>query len=544
MTPTTEYDVLSYHFPVARTFAEEGQITFQANNVYGNMPFGAELFVTWGMILLHDSFFGAMAGKTFLALTTLLTALGIYSFGKRFFSESVGIVAFLIYATIPWIFYVSTSGLIDSVVGMYVFFALYTLFLHKRLSPGCVVLSGLLAGCAVGCKYPAILFISFPLFVFIVWKAMLDAKTLESWDDQKPANRLENKFGKFFYNRLIFNHEFFFNRRLFFALQFGILFLIAVFITCGGWFVKNSMATGNPVYPLCYSIFGDTTGSLTESASHRWNRVHAPHEFTMKAFCHDFSRFALTSPWNAPLVIPLCFLVPLVSKTPQQRRILFLLAMWILWFLGTWWILTHRIDRFWIPLLPILAIFVGVGAQLFTSKITSTIFGLFLAGNILYSLILCGISAPGKLNAYFASYQSLRTDELVSTDGAIFFHKNPPSGKLLLVGDAKAFLYDVPLIYQSCFNEQFFQQFANSDAPASFLIQNGISDILVDWGEISRFRAPGNYGFVDCITPEFFESLISKKVLERCRFSCDNQSNARKPENVALFRVLPQKSDE
>ena len=29
----------------------------------------------------------------------------------------------------------------------------------------------------------------------------------------------------------------------------------------------------------------------------------------------------------------------------------------------TWWLLTHRLDRFWLPLLPVLAVLAGLGAD-------------------------------------------------------------------------------------------------------------------------------------------------------------------------------------
>jgi hypothetical protein len=143
--------------------ALSGGIGFQAHNVYANMPFGAEMFVVWGIVLTGDAFTGAMVGKTLIALATPLTALGLYAFGRRFFSENVGLIALVLYITTPWILYVSSVGLVDSVVGMYAFFAIYAVMLSPKRT---VFLAGFFAGCAAACKYPAMLFVVLPLLFF------------------------------------------------------------------------------------------------------------------------------------------------------------------------------------------------------------------------------------------------------------------------------------------------------------------------------------------------------------------------------------------
>ena len=42
-----------------------------------------------------------------------------------------------------------------------------------------------------------------------------------------------------------------------------------------------------------------------------------------------------------------------------------MLALWLFvtYLFLTWWFLTHRLDRFWLPMLPALAILAGAGAD-------------------------------------------------------------------------------------------------------------------------------------------------------------------------------------
>ncbi|MDR0608952.1 MAG: hypothetical protein LBG58_02485 [Planctomycetaceae bacterium] len=511
MIPSTDYDVLSYHLAGSREFAETGQIRFLSHNVYANMPFGAEMFYVWGMVFIGNSFIGAMIGKTLIAFTTILTAFGLYAFCKRFFSETAGLIAIVLYVSSPWIIYVSTAGLIDSVVGMYAFFAIYTAVLtnqlfndklfqtsektkHKSCSNICsinnylqqinwfsIFLTGFFAGSAAACKYPAMLFVVVPIGIFI---ATIKIK----------------------------------NSGVCFAMAAILIYVIGVSISCGGWYFKNYYYTGNPVYPLCFSIFGDSTGSWTSEVDNRWTQIHSPHDFHLTTFFYDFCRVGLSSPWNAPLTIPFFLLIIIVIKTQREkRRILYFLTAWLVFVFITWWFLTHRIDRFWLPAFPILTLFAGIGATWSMEKRWKITLNLLLILSCVYCFLVAGSPAPGKNNRFFASLNSMRYDPNISTHWATWFNKHPPEnqGKILLVGEAKAFLYNVPVVYHSCFNETPLKEIVTvSDRVAEFQ-RRDIAFILVDWSEINRFRCPGNYGYSEIVQPELFDKLVADGVTEK-----------------------------
>jgi hypothetical protein len=531
MIPSTDYDVLSYHLAGAREFSEAGKIGFVPHNVYANMPFGAEMFYVWGMgltrgALFRDSFTGAMVGKTLIACTTILTALGLYTFGKRFFSETAGLIAMILYISTPWIIYVSTAGLIDSVVGMYTFFAIYTAVLTDQLSrnkflktdetgetiqtfkisgepelqeqklPCCsdhncvtghlkqfdwflIFLTGFFSGSAAACKYPAMLFVVIPLTIFIAI----------------------TKYGKSGFRS---------------ALAAVLIFSVGVSISCGGWYFKNYYYTGNPVYPLCFSIFGDTTGLWTPEIDARWTRVHLPHDFRPKTFFHDFWRVGLSSSWNALLMVPF-FLLAFITKIQwEKRRILWYLLAWLVFIFVAWWFLTHRIDRFWLPAVPVLALFAGVGATWCTKKHWKITLNFLLILSCVYCFLIGGSPAPGKNNRFFASFSSMRSDPNISTSWAIWFNEHPPEhqGKILLIGEAKAFLYDIPVFYNSCFNETMLKEIVSTTDPAAEFRRRGITFILIDWGEIARFRSPGNYGYTEIIQPALMSKFVTEGILE------------------------------
>lgn len=438
------------------------------------------MFVVWGITLTDDAFCGAMVGKTIIAMTTVLTALGVYCFGRRFFSESTGRIGMLLYLTTPWIVYVSTAGLIDSVVGMYAFFALYAAVWASKstgFNPFHTLLAGFLAGSAAACKYPAMLFVVVPIGVFFLVKVLWERKsrTFVAWT--------------------VF------------------LFSLAVFLACGGWYFKNWYFTGNPVYPLCFSIFGDSTGTWTSAVDARWTIAHAPHGFGPGQFLHDFLSVGMTSPWNAPLMVPLALLgvwCALRAKT-QAKSIVVTLTLWLVFFFAAWWFLTHRIDRFWLAAVPVLSVLAGIGACWSETKIWSRTVAAFFIVSTIYCFLACGAPAPGKVNQYLAPLDTIRH----RTPWAVWFHEHPPEGKILLIGEAKAFLYDVPVLYNSCWNETPLKAIVESGEPAEEFRKRNVAMVLVDWSEIHRFRSPGNYGYSEFVGQDVLDRLVAEGILER-----------------------------
>ncbi len=139
---------------------------------------------------MHDWWWGALVGKTVIAAFTPLCALALLAAGRRFYSTSAGVIAALVYISIPWLtstafppnVNVSSSGLIEGASACYLFLALYAVLLSGRQSvavqgasqpqvrsthpAALLALAGYLAGAAVATKYPAVLFVLIPLAIW------------------------------------------------------------------------------------------------------------------------------------------------------------------------------------------------------------------------------------------------------------------------------------------------------------------------------------------------------------------------------------------
>ena len=483
MLPPVEFDVREYHLQVPKEFFQQGYVGFLPHNVYGNMPMGTEMFSLLAMVLSGDWWLGALAGKTVIAAFAPLTALALVAAGRRFFSLSVGVVAAIVYISIPWIAQVSSLGLVEGASACYLFLALYAVLLARRekkgerhlMSQPRLLLAGYLAGGAVACKYPAVLFVLVPLAAWIL-------------------------FGE--------------RRQLSMAWKPLGVFLLAVVLGCGLWFGKNWAATGNPTYPLLYETFGDSTSTWTPDKNRQWNNVHRPKDFSPRTLARHAARVVLRSEWLSPLVIPLAALAFIVRR---KRRLSLVLLAYFGYVIVGWWLLTHRIDRFWIPVLPAVALLAGVGAC--WSRQTAwrrVLVGLLVFGSI--SNFLVTTSVAGGYNRYFVSLRRLRDDPMRLDAWHRYFNAHARDGRVLIVGDAQVFDLEVPILYSTCFDDSIFERLATgrtAEEVRAGLVGEGISHVYVHWGEIDRYRRPGNYGFTAFVQPAVFEWLVDQGILER-----------------------------
>jgi len=486
MLPPVDFDVREYHLQVPKEFYQNGRIEFLPHNVYGNMAMGSEMLSLLAMVMCGDWWYGALLGKTAAALSVPLTALALVAAGQRFFSRRAGAVAAVLYVSIPWIVRASTSGLVEGVAAFYWFMTVYAVLLWR--SPGNVdddagntpprgLLAGFVAGSAVAIKYPAALFVLLPA---IGW-AIAGTATNRARRGLRPL---------------------------------AAMFLAAT-VACGPWFVKNWALAGNPTYPLLYSVFGGETWNAEKDA--RWNAAHRPADFRWQSLAASVADVAWRSPWLSPLVVPLAALAVLA---PRHRRLLGWLLGYFGYVIAVWWLFTHRIDRFWIPALPVLALAAGVGCGWSNDRRWRMAWaGVLLAG--LASNLLYTTSGPGGYNAYFVPLGVLRTDPARVNPDHLYLNANVPSGGVVLsVGDAQVFDLEMPVVYNTAFDDSWFELAAKDRTPEEFaaeLATRGITHLYVHWGEIARYRSQGNYGYSEFIQPEVFARLAEDRVIERIR---------------------------
>ncbi len=432
--------------------------------------------------------------------------------GRRFFTPSAGRIAALVYLATPWIALVSIQSLIDGAFAFYLLMALYATLAWQQarhddpLRTRWLALAGFLAGAAVACKYPAVVYCVLPLAAWIAWRTAGAARAA-SVKTPSPSNR---------------------PAWLARARPFGV-FALCCAVGCGAWFVKNAVLTGNPTYPLLYRVFDGRT--RTAEKDQQWSAVHRPPNFDPRDLAARLAGIGLTSDWISPLAAPLVVLA-IVGR--RQRRLVWGLAGYCGFVFLCWWLFTHRIDRFWVPILPVVALLAGVGATWDRSRAWRLTAWCAVPLGLLFGLLVIAGGALGN-NNYLADLDTLRVDGERVEPWHLYLNEHRDDVTCaLLVGDAAPFDLDVPVLYNTVFDDSIFEDLARGRTAAEIhkaLAERHVSHVLVAWHEIARYRAPGNYGISNFFQPRVFKDLVAAGVLEEVPHPAGDTDQ--------MFRVTP-----
>lgn len=563
MLPPWDYDVREYHLQAPKEWFQNGRVGFLPHNIYANMPLGSELLSVWGMALSGGKdgwWWGAMAGKTIMACYAIVAAAGLVAFGQRLHSLAAGVVAAIVFLSAPWIVSLAELGLNEGPVAMYAVLAIFAVWLagdlreRERTEAGSagaspsrwqaalrlVWLAGFLAGSAVACKYPPVLFVVVPLAAWVLvgeWVTdVIQRRLLQGWWAQPTL--LATRTGE----TPILRGEGAF--RLSTALCTLLFFLVGVFAACGLWFVKNAVQTGNPTYPLLYGAFDGKTRTPEKDA--QWKKVHAPQpdsegrRFSVGQFFREAAWNGWRTLWASLLMPPLAVAGAIFAR--RQRVTLGVIALWAVFVFCAWWLFTHRLDRFLVLLLPAGALAAGIGAVAVPhSYWRRTTLGLLLIGATL-QFVFVTIHPD---NRYFAPLDRLRRDDRELGDIGIrveaahrWLNENgKPGEKVLLLGDVEPFDLEIPAVYNTCFDDcQFTRIFKDRsrEERLAALSEEKIAYVFCSWSHLARFRSPGNYGYTsDYPTRRLVhDELIGK---ERLLVPIELESEAQLGE---LFRVV------
>jgi hypothetical protein len=498
MLPPYEYDVREYHLQVPKEWHQQGRITFLPHNIYGNMPLGSELTALWGMALFPGDdawWWGALVGKTVMACYSLITIAGLVALGWRVHSLAAGVLAAIAYASTPWITHVALVGYNEGPAALYFLTALAALWHASQAESRAALyrfagLAGLLGGAAVACKYPPALFLVVPAAGWIA---------IQSWfvgaADMRQANRGTAA------------------KVLPAAISLAI-FAAGVVIGCGPWLAKNAALSGNPTYPLLYRVFDGQT--RTPEKDRQWTRAHSPQpdaqgrKFTAERLGHDIVWNLWQTKGASLTLLPLALAAWWAAST---RRLTALLCVWLVFIFVCWWLLTHRLDRFLVPALPLMALLAGIGAAALPHIAWQrTTLALLILGAVIQFPLASVFLGDHR---YFVPLAALRRDdvqfsELTGTRIDIahrWLNANVPPGKrVLLVGDAEPFDLTMPATYNTCFDDcqfaRLFQGRTREERRAA-LKAEGITHIFFSWAHLARYRSPGNYGYTsDYVTRE------------------------------------------
>jgi hypothetical protein len=479
MLPSIDFDVLEYHLQGPKEYYQAGRIAFLPHNVYTNMPFDVEMLHLMGMEVLDDWWWGGLAGQLLVAMFGPAAAILIASTLERAGLVRAAWLGALVYLSTPWVYRMAAIAYVEGPLCFY-HAALVWAALSPWVEKGSVPraswgLVGLLAGCAMGCKYTGLVSAVIPFGLFALARSMR----------MRSAAPL-------------------------------VYFLLGWAVVMGPWLARNAIDTRNPVYPLAGNILGGR--DWDQARETQWHKVHGPRPITAAKLWESVVDITGRSDMQSPLYV---LFAPLALLRRESRRLALVLWVYAAYLFLTWWLFTHRLDRFWLPLLPVLALLAGLGADWTRARAWSILLAALLAFSLFINLTYISTALPG-LNEWTGDLVSMRQTVPAMWNPPLYRldRELPPEARPLLVGQAAVFHLGHRVVYNTVFNPEIIETLAagkTADEFRSALHAGKFTHVYVDWHEIYRHKKPGGYGFTDFVTPERFADWVAAGVLKKPR---------------------------
>jgi len=378
-TPPVARDALIHHLAIPKLWLVHGGFYETAWAGFSYYPMNLSL------LYLVPLYFGNDILPNFIHLGFGVgTALLLYFYLNKKAGQPAGLLGALMFISLPTILRTATTAYVD--VGLVFFITLSVLaYVYWRDTEykmsGWLLVSATAMGLALGTKYsalPAWFFLTLAL-VFLYAK-----ETGRQWP----------------------------------ALQYGLLFFVISLVVFSPWLIKNAILTGNPLYPLFKSVFGnhgismegaysamsgETGGSMFRTrhlfwSESMWETLLIPFRFFLQGQDHNPRYF------DGVLNPVLLFAAPFafINKKMQTEKLLFLsLAVFVI--LLAFFMDQHRI-RYILPAIPFVIILAVLGfVNLFgwimeKPKPLQTV---FLTAFVLVLAVMIGFNAVYAKN-YFA----------------------------------------------------------------------------------------------------------------------------------------------
>ena len=464
LVPPVFFDAMTYHLELPSRYLQEARVFHVAENLYSGYPQIVEILFGAGLAL-DGMVLAGMISLMFMLLTMLL----LWGWGKSRFGEvgtAWGIA--LLVLTPPFMVIV---GFFENGWGSTFFtLAVIALLAENERKPGIMILAGIMAGLAAGCKYNALGFaVAAPLGAGI-WVDFRDGRSFrwQSWS----------------------------------------LFLLSAMIVVSPWYLKNMYFTGDPLYPLLHGIAGKIPGFdiLVADTHHHTLSYRDLWEWVTVPYIAFFKPHELQL-WLHPGWLPIALLPTLGYLRGSGTGSRFLGTWAILYFLI--WYVSFRSGRFLIPVLAVGFLFMGTGLARFLS--TGSRWGSPLQVFVVLMLLV----NIGAFKGFEAEYAN-RTEAAFGMMGgreylldnyppfpAIEYLNNlqPLPGRVLFLGEMRGFYSrfprEVPTFEMPHRLMEMVKSRRSADEMARELAAAGFTHILYHPREMKRLAAKSHFLRID-----------------------------------------------
>ncbi|HZL34313.1 MAG TPA: glycosyltransferase family 39 protein [Tepidisphaeraceae bacterium] len=464
------YDVVEYHLQVPREWFEAHRIVPLHHNIFSYVPFNVEMHYLLAMHLRGGPWAGMYLAQLMHAAFMILSVIAVYGLARRIARPAPAIIAALSILTVPWIIQLAPIAYDE---GGFLLFGTLAIGWASRATFDAehrlrrFALAGAMAGFAAGSKLTAVpeILAAIPVVASagLLWAKLRSRAAARGW---RPWA--------------------------------GVAVFIAMgLLTFAPWLVRNAAWTGNPLFPELMPMLGHD--GLGDVQMRRWDKSLKPPP-AQQPYSRRISRFAkeVIGGWQfGYLLLPLALIALGMSmRRPEAWFFAGLLLILFVFWIG----FTHLQPRFLVLAVPVAALlaariewgrFAPLGVLLAAGFATVSWIGV----NDGLSALLYGSESahrPGIIQPA-GSFQPLGARDLHwLTPEAVDPDTLPPDVTLVLVGDARAFDYQIPmsrLRYRTVFDvaarpgQDLVQAWSAFDD-----IHTQVTWLLIDPGELGRFE--------------------------------------------------------
>ncbi|MCG3203901.1 MAG: hypothetical protein KCHDKBKB_00578 [Elusimicrobia bacterium] len=473
-SPITYYDSLVYHLALPNQYLQMGRIAALPSNLYSYFPANIEMVFLFILSQFPEPEYVINLWGWTLSLNL---SLGLSAWAYDWGGKRPAIFAFFLWWTMPAILLLSVGAYVDLPLAGFTFLAfwMFCQAASKNWSTNIIFYSGFFGGLALATKYTGGL-TPLLLSTALVYSNMKRGKN--------PAVPI-------------------------------FIFWAGVMIPSCGWFIKNYLSIGNPIFPFAYSWWGGGEGWSHETAQGYFNQLteygttshllleifRAPWNLSVHALKYG-GGFDVLGDFGWPLLI---FLAPLVfifswRKPIMKGMICFVGASFI------FWLASKPVFRFLIPILPF---FILLSSEALTGllnlKIPGKIISLLIAIPFLFSNFFLFFLISNTLQTFRVPLGlESRNDFLhrVFPFYSVYNYANltlQANDKLILLGEQRTYHLKVPFISSNLFSLSSITKVCNDSISSNemqrFLQKNGITHLLINEPEIERLGGLSKFGF-------------------------------------------------
>jgi len=459
------YDVVEYHLQVPREWFEAGRICPLSHNVFSFFPMNVEVHYLLAMHLNGGPWAGMYLAQ-FMHLAFMASFLvAVYAFALQIAKPLPAVTGALAVTTVPW---VTQLGAVAYDEGGFLLFGTLAIawawlaIAEEGPRTRRLMIAGAMAGFACGSKLTAVPEVLVALTIAIAALLLFDTKHSEHAQTATPSPGTPGEGG----GEGDFEHQDAshskspspqpspgvpgegdsvpnFGRAWRTAARSALIFAGVGLLAFFPWLARNGKWAGNPVFPEAAPLLGP--GNFTPVQVERWRRAHTarPDQQHVSARLHAGASEILASWQYGYVVIPLGLVGAILA---WRRRLTILLAGLLISVALFWLFATHLQGRFFVLALPLCGWLIAQldRPALCLSALAVVLVAAGISGARLHHDIVSILQGRGD-SPFPQPMVGLLGLTDVSGLEANFLDGLAPGQNVVLVGDAKAFFYTIPM---------------------------------------------------------------------------------------------------